>query len=39
MKRFKIFLDQGDQFRKRLIKILQPSKSRDYLIVQIGVVL
>jgi len=39
IKGFRILLDQGDQFLKGLIKILQPSKSQDHLIVQIGVVL
>jgi len=39
IKGYKILLDQGDQFLKGLIKILQPSKDQDHLIIQIGVVL
>ena len=34
IKRFRILLDQGDQFLKGLIKILQPSKGQDQLIVK-----
>ena len=36
---FRILLDQEDQFRIGLIKILQASNGQDHLIVQIGVVL